>query len=190
MPRFKTPVNSPSQTGDGMPCTFIRVRARPGAKSLGWLTAGPFRVPCALGPGGISHRTREGSGRTPAGRYRLLAVFYRADRGARPRTPLPTSPIRPDFGWCDTPDDRNYNRFVRHPYPASAECLWRDDRLYDILVVLDHNQCPRKRNFGSAIFLHVAREGLPPTAGCIAVAPVALRRILAWAGGNVVLDIA
>jgi L,D-peptidoglycan transpeptidase YkuD (ErfK/YbiS/YcfS/YnhG family) len=72
-------------------------------------------------------------------------------------------------GWCDAPGDRNYNRPVRHPYPASAERLWREDELYDVLVVLGHNQRPRLRGGGSAIFMHVARPGYLPTEGCIAL---------------------
>ncbi len=55
------------------------------------------------------------------------------------------------------------------PYPASAEKLWREDRLYDIVVVIDHNTRPRIRGNGSAIFLHVARPDLEPTEGCIAL---------------------
>jgi L,D-peptidoglycan transpeptidase YkuD (ErfK/YbiS/YcfS/YnhG family) len=78
--------------------------------------------------------------------------------------------MRPEDGWCDAPGDRNYNRPVRHPYPASAERLWREDELYDVVVVLGHNQRPRIRAGGSAIFMHVARPGYLPTEGCIALA--------------------
>ena len=204
MPLLKRPVKSASQTGEPSkqgkrarrgakaaagPCTVITVRARPGTPQRGWLSCGPLRVPCALGKNGISRFTREGSGTTPAGRWRLVAVRYRADRGPRLKTPLPVHTIRPADGWCDAPDDRNYNRFVCHPYTASAEHLWREDCLYDIIVVLDHNQRPRRRHFGSAIFFHVAKPGFPPTAGCIAVSAGALRRVLAMAGPCAVLDI-
>jgi len=90
--------------------------------------------------------------------------------------------LRPDDGWCDAPDDRNYNRLVRHPYPARAEQLWREDGLYDIIVVLDHNRRPRVRGAGSAVFLHCAAEGYTPTAGCIAVRRADLVRLLARVG--------
>lgn len=204
MPLLKRPVKSASQTGEpskhgkvarrGAKAgsergTVIAVRARPGTPQQGWLTCGPLRVPCALGKNGISRFTREGSGTTPAGRWRLLEIRYRADRGPRPKTPLPVRPVRPADGWCDAPDDRNYNRFVRHPYRASAEHLWREDCLYDIIVVLDHNRRPRRRRFGSAIFFHVAKPGFPPTAGCIAISADALRRVLAMAGAHTILDI-
>ena len=96
----------------------------------------------------------------------------------RPRTGLPVRPIRPDDGWCDAPADRNYNRAVRHPYPASAERLWRMDHLYDVVVVLRHNWRPRVRAGGSAIFVHLARSGYAPTEGCIALKPGHLLRLV------------
>ena len=90
--------------------------------------------------------------------------------------------IRPRDGWCDAPADRNYNRPVRHPYPASAERLWRADGLYDVVVVLGYNDRPRVRGRGSAIFMHVARPGYAPTEGCIALARPHLLRVLDAAG--------
>jgi L,D-peptidoglycan transpeptidase YkuD (ErfK/YbiS/YcfS/YnhG family) len=114
-------------------------------------------------------RKREGDGATPVGRWRVLEVLYRADRVGRPPTGLPVKPIRPGDGWCDAPADRNYNRPVRYPYAASAEALWRRDRLYDVVVVLGYNSCPRVRGRGSAIFVHLTRPGYAPTEGCVAL---------------------
>jgi L,D-peptidoglycan transpeptidase YkuD (ErfK/YbiS/YcfS/YnhG family) len=114
-------------------------------------------------------RKREGDGATPVGCWRALRVLYRADRVRRPLTGLPVTRIRRTDGWCDASGDRNYNRAVRHPYGASAESLWREDRLYDVVVVLGHNTVPRVRGHGSAIFLHLAGPGYAPTHGCIAL---------------------
>ncbi len=125
---------------------------------------------------------REGDRATPIGLWRLGTVFYRADRVRRPRTGLPIRPMAQHDGWCDAPLDRNYNRLVRHPYPASAEHLWRSDHLYDVLVVLEHNARPRIRGGGSAIFLHVAAPGFAPTAGCVAVRRHDLVRLLRYLG--------
>jgi L,D-peptidoglycan transpeptidase YkuD (ErfK/YbiS/YcfS/YnhG family) len=144
----------------------------------GWLKLGNLTFPCAFGRAGIQVRKREGDGTTPVGAWRLRCVLYRADRVLRPRTVLPTRPLRLEDGWCDAPDDRNYNRLVRHPYPASAERLWRADGLYDVLVVLDYNASPRVRGKGSAIFMHVARSSYAPTEGCIALARGHLVRLL------------
>jgi L,D-peptidoglycan transpeptidase YkuD (ErfK/YbiS/YcfS/YnhG family) len=99
-------------------------------------------------------------------------------------------PIRPDDGWVDAPEDRNYNRAVRHPYAASAERMWRADRLYDIVAILDHNARPRVRGGGSAIFMHVARPGYQPTAGCIALSLRDLRLLLARAGRRAIVIVA
>ena len=61
----------------------------------------------------------------------------------------------------------------------SSETLWREDRLYDLIVVLDHNERPRILGGGSAIFMHVARPGYTPTEGCVALRIDHLRRVLA-----------
>lgn len=100
----------------------------------------------------------------------------------RPRAGLRVTTCRPDDGWCDAIGDRNYNRQVKHPYPASAERLWRKDELYDIVVVVDYNRVPRRRAMGSAIFMHVAEKGLKPTEGCVALPRRDLLKVLARIG--------
>jgi L,D-peptidoglycan transpeptidase YkuD (ErfK/YbiS/YcfS/YnhG family) len=135
-------------------------------------------LPCAIGRGGLKARKREGDGATPTGAWRLREVLWRQDRVPRPITGLRVRPIRPDDGWCDDAEDRNYNRAIRHPYQASAEKLWRTDHLYDLVVVVDHNRVPRVRGAGSAIFIHLARPGYSSTEGCIALSDRDLRRIL------------
>ena len=146
----------------------------------GVLRAGGLWRACALGRTGVVASKHEGDGGTPRGILRPLALLYRADRGPRPVSALPTNAIRADSGWCDDPDDRCYNRPVRLPYAGRHERLWRDDRLYDLLVVLDHNTEYPVPGRGSAIFLHVAAPGLAATEGCIAVDPPALRALLAY----------
>jgi L,D-peptidoglycan transpeptidase YkuD (ErfK/YbiS/YcfS/YnhG family) len=157
------------------------VRSLGRAARRGWVELGGLRFRCALGRGGIVARKREGDGATPAGAWGLCEVLWRADRGRRPATGLAARAIRSGDGWCDAPLDRNYNRPVRHPYPASAERLWREDRLYDVVVVVDYNRRPRVRGRGSAIFIHVSRPDYAPTEGCIALAERDLRRLLARA---------
>jgi len=97
-------------------------------------------------------------------------IFYRADRMAAPRTSLPLRRIAPDDGWCDAPDDPDYNRLVKLPHPASAEHMWREDHLYDLVAVLGYNDDPVVAGKGSAIFLHLARPDYSPTQGCVALA--------------------
>ncbi len=156
----------------------IVVRSLSAGAARGVLTYGNLRFPCALGKTGRRAGKREGDGATPVGDFRLRSAHYRPDRMARPRTRLPLSPIRPNDGWCDAPGDRNYNRPVRHPYPASAEHMWRGDGLYDLVVVMGYNDRPRVSGRGSAVFMHVAGPGLKPTEGCIALARPHLVRLL------------
>jgi L,D-peptidoglycan transpeptidase YkuD (ErfK/YbiS/YcfS/YnhG family) len=123
----------------------------------------------AVGRSGVKADKREGDGATPAGTYPLVSVFYREDRVARPDSTLPVTPLAPNDGWVDAPGDPNYNRLVTLPYPASHEEMWRDDGLYDALVVIGYNLDPVVPGAGSAIFLHVAAPDFAPTAGCVAV---------------------
>ena len=125
---------------------------------------------CAVGSGGIAKKLREGDGATPIGAWPLRRVLYRADRLAAPHCVLPVTPLQPHDGWCETPDDPDYNTLVRLPHPAAAESMWREDHLYDIVVVVGYNDDPVVAGKGSAIFLHLARENYTPTAGCVALA--------------------
>jgi L,D-peptidoglycan transpeptidase YkuD (ErfK/YbiS/YcfS/YnhG family) len=124
----------------------------------------------------------EGDGATPAGRWPLRRVLFRPDRAGSVETALPISPIEPHDGWCDDPADPLYNRPVRLPYPASCEHLWRKDRLYDMVVVLGHNDDPVIRGSGSAVFMHLAEKDYRPTAGCIALNIADMRNLLRRCG--------
>ena len=158
------------------------MRAKPGQRSRGWLVAGPLALPVALGRGGIKANKREGDGGTPRGTFRLRRLWWRADRLPRPRTQLPVRRIGKDDGWCEDPGDRHYNQPVRLPPDHPGDRLWREDRLYDFIIELDHNTRPRVAGRGSAVFVHVARPGFAPTAGCVALTSSALRRLLARLG--------
>lgn len=125
---------------------------------------------CAIGRGGIALKTAEGNGVTPIGTWPIRRVLYRADRLERPQTALPLTEIARNDGWCDAPNDSRYNTQVKLPYAASHELLWRKDRLYDVIAILGFNDDPVVSGKGSAIFLHMAREGYAPTEGCIALA--------------------
>ncbi|MFN3623206.1 MAG: L,D-transpeptidase [Hyphomicrobium sp.] len=157
----------------------IVVRSLAPGSTRGVLTYGNLSFPCALGRSGRRAMKREGDGATPIGDFALRQAYFRADRLARPAaTGLRLSRVRPDDGWCDGPEDRNYNRPVRHPYPASAERLWRQDGLYDLVVVLGYNDRPRVAGRGSAIFMHVASPEMKPTEGCVALRRPHLLRLL------------
>jgi L,D-peptidoglycan transpeptidase YkuD (ErfK/YbiS/YcfS/YnhG family) len=133
----------------------------------------------ALGRGGVRADKQEGDGATPAALLPLRRVFYRADRIAKPRTPLPIEPLARSDGWCDDPSHRAYNTHIALPFEARHEMLWRDDPLYDLCAVLGWNDAPVVRGRGSAIFLHLARPDYAPTEGCVALALPDLLTVLA-----------
>ncbi|MEM6460818.1 MAG: L,D-transpeptidase family protein [Pseudomonadota bacterium] len=154
------------------------VRRRPGGIRAGSIVAHGVRFHAVLGRSGCTAYKREGDGATPRGSMRIIQGYYRADRVRLPETQLRMLPIRRDLGWCDAPTNPSYNRAVRLPFSASHERMVREDRLYDICLVLDWNLTERRRYRGSAIFLHQTHPTGRPTDGCIAVDPQIMRRIL------------
>jgi L,D-peptidoglycan transpeptidase YkuD (ErfK/YbiS/YcfS/YnhG family) len=156
----------------------IAVRSRPGDRTKGVLIAGPWRLPVALGRSGIKANKREGDGATPRGRFRLVRLWWRPDRVPRPRTLLPFRRIGPNDGWCEDPSDRHYNRPIRLADGQPGDRLRREDHLYDLIIEIDHNTRPRIAGRGSAVFIHMARPGFAPTAGCVALRASSLRRLL------------
>ncbi len=169
--------------------TRLRVRARAGDRARGWLTAGPLRIACALGPAGIVRLKREGDGGTPAGRFALLWAYVRPDRWRPGGGGVPWKPLRPDQGWCEDPERPRYNRPVRLPAADCTDRMWRADHLYDLTFVLDQNFSRRAKGRGSAIFFHLARPGLTPTAGCVAVAAADMRRLAPRLARGCVMEI-
>ena len=160
----------------------IVVFPRPGHPQRGVLRVGALALPCALGRSGTTWMKREGDGATPAGRYRLLSLRLRPDRVIGRPGKVPAAVMRRNEGWCEDPRSGRYNRPIRLPSADGHEDMWRGDRLYDIVGVLDWNIRPRASRRGSAIFLHLARSGHTPTAGCIALSLHDLERLLAAAG--------
>jgi len=72
----------------------------------------------------------------------------------------------------------HYNHLVSLPHPTSAESLWLQSHVYDIVVVIEFNTGPIVPGAGSAIFLHVASEDFAPTAGCVALRKQDLEAVL------------
>ncbi len=159
----------------------ITVFSSPREPHRGLIRCGQLALPCALGRSGVTHMKREGDGATPAGRHRLLSLIVRPDR-QRPRSAISMRALRRNDGWCEDPRHGSYNRPIRLPSSAGHETMWREDALYDVVGVLDWNLSPRISRRGSAIFLHLARPGYRPTAGCIALSRRDLLLLLRAAG--------
>src|SRR5271166_288700 len=183
------PDSVPRGKRNRQPCLDRLIATRVPGQMVGRLHAGPLVLRCAIGAAGVKRDKREGDHASPAGSWRLLSGFYRSDRFITKPPRLPMRPIRQSEGWCDDPDSPVYNRPIMAPFRRSHENLWRDDHLYDIVIVLDYNFSPRRRRRGSAIFLHCARPGFTPTEGCVAIRYDDLRRLLPRLSSRTVLTI-
>ena len=134
---------------------------------------------CQVGAGGLKNAAKkvEGDKTTPIGKWRLVKLYYRADRVLRPKSKkkntLKIQRITKYCGWCDDIRSNNYNKYLNINYPLEPkigfEKLWRGDNVYDIIIQISHNINPTIKNKGSAIFMHCSFEDTRSTAGCIAL---------------------
>ncbi len=157
---------------------ILVVQANSGDSALGWASLGDRRWRCVLGAGGVREDKVEGDAATPADEFPLRRIYFRNDRLVLPKVRLPARPIAEHDGWCDDPRSPAYNRLVRIPNEWSHENMWREDGLYDLVVVVGYNDDPPEGEWGSAIFLHIAREDMSPTRGCVAFARQDLMELL------------
>ncbi|MCR9175039.1 MAG: L,D-transpeptidase family protein [Alphaproteobacteria bacterium] len=167
----------------------ISVEAKAG-ETKGLLRFEDLVFPCALGRSGITEAKREGDGGTPPGRYPLRSLFYRPDRAPPPPGRLHPIPLQRDYGWgddCNHPE--TYNRLILLPAASGHEVLWREDEIYDLILVIGYNDAPPIPGRGSAIFLHLARPGLTPTEGCVALARSDLLALLDRIGPETPMEI-
>jgi L,D-peptidoglycan transpeptidase YkuD (ErfK/YbiS/YcfS/YnhG family) len=150
------------------PANVLMVQADSPDSALAWATLGKRRWRCVVGAGGVREDKVEGDAATPVGEYPLRRIYFRNDQLVLPKVRLPARPIGEHDGWCDDPRSPAYNRLVRIPNDWSHEKMWREDGLYDLVVVVGYNDDPPEGEWGSAIFLHIARDDMSPTRGCIA----------------------
>jgi L,D-peptidoglycan transpeptidase YkuD (ErfK/YbiS/YcfS/YnhG family) len=148
----------------------LTIQADSADSSLGWASLGERRWRCVAGAGGVREDKVEGDAATPVGDFPLRHIYFRNDRLVLPKVRLPARPIGEHDGWCDDPRSPAYNRLVRIPNEWSHEKMWREDGLYDVVVVVGYNDDPPEGEWGSAIFLHIARDDMSPTQGCVAFA--------------------
>jgi L,D-peptidoglycan transpeptidase YkuD (ErfK/YbiS/YcfS/YnhG family) len=158
-----------------------------GSPAAARLHIGPVVVRAAIGKTGLSHRKREGDGKTPLGTFKLKAGFFRGDRMLRICCTSGISMLRSKMGWCDQPGSGLYNRPIPAGHRLSHERLWRDDHVYDVVFPTSHNENPRVQGAGSAIFFHLARLDYAGTEGCIAISAADMRRLLPRLGKHVEL---
>jgi L,D-peptidoglycan transpeptidase YkuD (ErfK/YbiS/YcfS/YnhG family) len=169
--------------------TYLHIRAINDATSRAILQVGHRTFPCVIGRHGRTHLKREGDGRSPIGCWRIGSGFFRSDRLRRLVDNRFLRPLQRSDGWCDDPASGRYNRPVKLPLNRSHESMWREDGAYDVVFPTDHNQCPRVKGAGSAIFLHLTRAGVNHTAGCVAVSSATMQKLLQRSNRNFCLVI-
>ena len=148
-----------------------------------------YKAKCAVGKRGISIKKKEGDFITPKGTFKIREIFYRKDRVQNLITRLKKTVIRKNMGWCDDPKSKKYNKLVYFPFKHSAEKLYRSENIYDIILVLNFNMNPVKKNKGSAIFIHVAKKNFQPTQGCVALDKSELIKMVKSIKKNTVVNI-
>jgi len=116
--------------------------------------------------------------KTPAGVFRFDSLFYRKDRLKKIKSKLPKKIIKKNMGWCDDTRSKYYNKLIRFPFILSAEKLWLNENIYDILLVINYNTKPVIKKKGSAIFLHIAKKNYKPTRGCIAISKKDMKQLI------------
>ena len=143
-----------------------------------YLTYNKYKVKCAIGKRGIGRKRKEGDLITPIGQYKIKYILYRKDRIKKLKSKIKKIIIKKDMGWCDDPNSKKYNRLINLPCNYNYEKLFKKGNLYDIVIVLNYNMNPIKKNKGSAIFIHVATKSFNKTKGCIAIKKRKLLEIL------------
>jgi L,D-peptidoglycan transpeptidase YkuD (ErfK/YbiS/YcfS/YnhG family) len=147
-------------------------------KKSGYLKYKNLKFRCALGKAGIKKKTMEGDNVTPEGIFKIIKIYYRPDKIRKIKASIKKIKIIKNMGWCDDPKSRFYNRQIKLPTKYSHEKLYRNDNLYDLIVVLNYNMNPIIKNKGSAIFLHIAKKSYLKTKGCIALKKEHLIKII------------
>ena len=147
-------------------------------RKSGYLDYKNFKFRCALGKGGIKKKIKEGDNVTPTGIYKITNIYYRYDKIKKIKTSIKKIKIKKNMGWCNDPKSNLYNQQINLPNKFSYERLYRNDRIYDLVAVLNYNVKPVIKNKGSAIFIHIAKNNYEPTAGCIALKKIDLIKLL------------
>ena len=148
-----------------------------------------LRFRCSLGKAGIKKKIKEGDNITPKGKFKILKIYYRSDRIKKFTTKIKIIKIKKNMGWCDDPKSSLYNKEIKLPFNFSHENLYRNDHLYDLILVLNYNTSPIKKNKGSAIFFHIANKSYKKTKGCVALKKADLIYLVSKIKKNTIIKI-
>ena len=127
-----------------------------------------FSFKCCIGKKGLKTKKVEGDLATPKGTYLLKKLYYRSDKFKKIETLIPKIRIKKNMGWCNDPKHKFYNSLIKISKKVKHEKMFRKDRKYDLVIVIDYNLKKPIPFKGSAIFIHLT-QNYKPTAGCIAL---------------------
>ena len=144
-----------------------------------FLKVGNKTFECQIGTRGLNPAAKkiEGDKTTPIGKWYFESLYYRSDKVLRPKfkkkNVLKIHKITKKCGWCDDIKSPYYNKHINiskfQSLNIDFERLWRQDNVYDLIIVTSHNVRPTIKNKGSAIFLHCSFSDQRSTLGCIAL---------------------
>ena len=136
-------------------------------KNKNTLIIDDFIFKCCIGKNGLNLKKKEGDYSTPKGLFSLKKLYFRNDQVGAPKCQLEKKIIKKNMGWCDDSNHKKYNEEIKIYNKRSKENLYRDDRVYDYVISISHNE-KKIPNKGSAIFIHLTKD-YKPTAGCVAL---------------------
>ena len=145
---------------------------------FGFLKYKDLKFKCALGKAGIGKKKLEGDQITPKGTYKIVKIYFRKDRLKKISSKFKLIEIKKNMGWCDDPKSKKYNQLIKLPSKYSHENLYRENSIYDLILVLNYNMNHIIKNKGSAIFIHIANKKFKNTEGCIAIEKKNLVRLV------------
>ena len=148
-----------------------------------------YNVKCAIGKRGIGNKRTEGDQITPRGKFKIKFLFYRKDRVSKLKSKIKKITIKKNMGWCDDPNSKKYNKLIKFPFKYNAEKLYKINNTYDIILVLNFNSNPVRKNRGSAIFIHVSKKNYKNTEGCVATSKRDLIKIIKMMNKKTIVEI-
>jgi L,D-peptidoglycan transpeptidase YkuD (ErfK/YbiS/YcfS/YnhG family) len=142
-----------------------------------FLTYNKKHYKCSLGINGLNQSKIEGDKSTPIGTFSLGNLFVRTDRIKNLKTNFNYISIDETMAWSDDSNSKDYNKLIKVTN-SHKEIMYRNDNIYDLILVVNYNIYPIIPNKGSAIFLHISRDNNSPTQGCVALNLDDFREIL------------
>ena len=133
-----------------------------------FLTYNKKHYKCSLGINGLNQSKIEGDKSTPIGTFSLGNLFVRTDRIKNLKTNFNYISIDETMAWSDDSNSKDYNKLIKVTN-SHKEIMYRNDNIYDLILVINYNIHPIIPSKGSAIFIHISKANYSPTQGCIAL---------------------